>query len=262
MKRPMIMLAAAWFAGLISAKVQPGLDEKYVIISYCILIFVSLFYVKKYPGLLSNYVQEAWYPQLTLLIFIIPILFLAGHGRMERVLLEQQLSAEPWETLAAQGETTVVVQGVVKEKRCEENTILVLSDCELVGYYGEENLSAGNCQITVEEEGKEWLPETFVGNEVRVYGKFSVYSEAANPGQFDAKEYYRGKGLYANVKASRITVLNDRRDKVGHGMFLLKQRMRESLTGLYSTDKAGVLAAMMLGDKDLLEEDVKKLLWL
>ena len=108
------MLAAAWFAGLISAKVQPGLDEKYVIISYCILIFVSLFYVKKYPGLLSNYVQEEWYPQLTLLIFIIPILFLAGHGRMEQVLLEQQLAADPWDALTAQGETTVVVQGVVK----------------------------------------------------------------------------------------------------------------------------------------------------
>lgn len=259
MKRPMMLLAAAWFAGLFLAMTQPEMKRSSILI--CVIIFLSfiIYFLKKYPHFLENYVQTEWYPQLTLLLLAVPFCLFTGHWRMEQVLQERREARAAWLEQVKLGESHVFVQGTVTEKRCGEQVILVLSDCVLRGYYGEENSTAGGCQVLVEEEGKEWLPETFVGNEILVYGKFSVYEVAGNPGQFDAAEYYNGKGLYASVKADRVTILSEERNMLGQGMFRLKQRLKESLEQLYPAEKAGVLVAMLLGDKDLLEDEVKEL---
>lgn len=259
MKRPMVILAAAWLAGMLMANAQPELKEHQVLIFYFILIISSLLFLKKCPDSLNRFVKKEWYGQLVVLLLLLPCLFLTGFWRMEQKVREQSTAALPWKQLEAAGETHAFVQGTVKEKRCEEQTVLILTDCILWGYYDEEKVEAGNCRITVETEGEEWLPETFVGNEILVYGKFFTYQEAGNPGQFDAWEYYSGKECYASVKALKITVLDAGKNMPGHGMFLMKQQMRKSLTVLYPEEKAGVLAAMMLGDKDLLEDEIKEL---
>ncbi len=259
MKRPMMLLAAAWLAGLFLALAQPEVKRSSILICYIIFLSLSFLFLTKYPHFLEGYVQAEWYPQLTLLLLAVPCFLFTGHLRMEQALAEQTKARAAWLEQAELGESQVFVQGTVTEKRCGEQVILVLSDCTLRGYYGEENSAAGACQVLVDGEGKEWLPEAFVGNEIEVYGKFSVYESAGNPGQFDAAEYYNGKGLYASVKAVRITIRSEKQNVLGQGMFLLKQRLRESLAALYPAEKAGVLAAMMLGDKDLLEDEVKEL---
>ena len=259
MKRPMCILAVSWLAGLILAGRNPSVGTNAVLIIYFFLIILGLLVLKKYPQILNPYIQSEWYPKLTLLLILIPCLFLGGYWRMEYAGKVHTERETPWNVMAEAGETYVTVEGTVRKKRCEEQVVLELTDCVLVGYYGQENQSAGDCCITVDEEGREWLPESFVGNKIRVFGKFSVYQPATNPGQFDAYDYYTGKGLYATVSALRITVLDDAKSVPGHAMFCLKQRMRESISSLYPQEKAGVLAAMILGDKDLLSEEVEEL---
>ncbi len=258
MKRPMTMLAAAWLAGLWLADLWPECNIKFVLISYVILIIISLAILKKYPKYLNSHVQTEWYPQLTLLILLIPCFLFAGHFRMEQEVTSHDRNAASWKELEQAGENYVLVQGRIKEKRCEDQVELLLEECMLQKDRTKKLQSAGNCLVTV-AEGSEWLPETFPGNTVIIYGKFYTYREAGNPGQFDAHDYYTGKGIYALVKAMRIDVLNSETNGVKQAMFSLKQRMRESLTRLYPAEKAGVLAAMMLGDKDLLEEEIEEL---
>lgn len=259
MKRPMCILAAAWLAGLFAAGRWPGFETNYSIILYLILVFIGLIILKKHSRALDAQVKMEWYPQLTLLLLMFPCLFFAGSLRMEQAIAAKEKQEQPWKVYEEEGEAYVTVQGTVREKQCGGQVTLVLTDCVIIGYYGQENQPAGNCRVTVESEGEEWLPETFVGNELRVFGKFSTFQPAGNPGQFDAHEYYTGKGLYADVKALRLTILDDGKNVIGHAMFLLKQCMRESLKKLYPAKKAGVLAAMMLGDKDLLPEEIKEL---
>jgi len=259
LKRPMCILAAVWLAGLLSAGRWPELRITYVLSAYILLLIIGAIILKKFPHYLENKIQENWYPKLTLFLLVIPCLFLLGFWCMKHSLQQQTEQELPWKQLEEAGESHVLVQGTVKEKKCGEQVVLVLTDCVLIGYYGQENQSAGNCQVTVEGEGKEWLPETFIGNKIQVYGSFSAHQEAGNPGQFNAHEYYMGKGLFASVKALRVTILNSEKNWTGHVMFMMKQRMRESLTALYPAEKAGVLAAMTLGDKDLLPDEVKEL---
>lgn len=259
MKRPMCIIAVSWLAGIILAGHGPEFGTNIVLFSYFILVILGLLVQKKYPKLLNSYVQSEWYPQLTLLLLLIPCLFIAGVRRAENFAEKQEKQELPWRLLSEEGEAYVTVEGTVKSRVVEERVTLELADCMIIGYYGEENQSAGDCRVIIEEEGKEWLPESFVGNEIRVFGKFSVFQPASNPGQFDAYEYYTGQGLYAEVQALRINVLDGKIAPIGQGMYLLKQRLRESITSLYPEEKAGVLTAMILGDKDLLSEEVENL---
>ncbi len=259
MKRPMCILAVSWLAGLCFAGLETHLGTNVILIAYFLFMILGLLVLKKNPRILNPHIQQEWYPQLTLLLLFIPCLFLGGYLRMEQTLKQCAREELPWKLLEAEGEVYVTVEGVVQSKKVEDKSIIELTDCVLVGYYGQENQPAGDCRIRVAEEGKEWLPEAYVGNKIRVFGTFSSFQPAGNPGQFDAYKYYTGRGIYADVSALKLTVLEDTKAYSGHGLFVLKQRLRESIGSLYPKEKAGVLVAMLLGDKDVLPEEIETL---
>ena len=257
MKRPMCILAVSWLAGLCFAGLETGVGTNVILVIYFLFVILGLLVLKKNPRLLNSYVNSEWYLQLTLLLLMIPCLFLGGYFRADYAAKQRLLEESPWKLLEQEGETYVTVEGVVKAKAVEEKVIVELTDCEIIGYYGQENQLAGDCRVRIDEEGKAWLPESLVGNKIRVFGTFSTFQPAGNPGQFDAYDYYTGRGLYADISALKITVLDDTKSGGGHALFVLKQRLRESISILYPQEKAGVLVAMLLGDKDLLPEEIE-----
>lgn len=259
MKRPMCILAVSWLAGLLLAGHGAEIGTGVVLFVYFILIILGLLVIKKYSNVLTPQVQMEWYPQLTLLILMIPCLFLIGYWRMEQYSSVKETKELPWKLLSQEGENYVTIEGVVQEKRMQEQVVLELAECVIIGYYGQENQPAGDCRVRVEAEGKEWFPETFPGNKLRVFGTFSVFQPASNPGQFDAYDYYTGQGLFAEVSALRITVLEEELSVIQQFMLLTRQRLRESMTSLYPVEKAGVLLAMIAGDKELLSKEVETL---
>ncbi len=256
----MLGLATAWICGLLMANQQLLFGKSSFFLIYFIFIFILMKFLKTYPEWLNSYVHSKRYLQMTLFLLCIPILFLIGYERMEYIKNKISEYRQPWVELEKNGELYVFVEGVMKEKYCEEDGIhLVLQQCLIKGYKEQETYKAGGCQIIIEEEGTRVIPETLIGNKIKVYGKFLVYKQATNEGQFNAVEYYSSKGIYASVKALRLEILDESYSKIGHQMFLLKQKMRESLLSLYPKEKAGVLSAMLLGDKDLLDTEVKEL---
>ena len=253
----MLSLAVAWICGLLIAKWQLPFGKSIFILIYFILISILILKLKKEPSWLNSYVHEKRYPQMTVFFLCIPLLFFIGYERMEYTQSKILQEKEVWSSIEREGETYVLVEGIIKEKYNEEDGIrIVLQQCLVKGYEGEK---AGGCQITFEEEGTSIIPEAVIGNKVKVYGKVFVYQKATNEGQFDAFEYYSPKGIYASVKVLRLEILDEHVSLIGQNMFLLKQKMRESLLSLYPKEKAGVLSAMLLGDKDLLEEEIKEL---
>ena len=259
MKRPMCILAVSWLAGLCFAGRETDVGTNAVLILYFLLIIFGLFSLKNNPHFLKPYIQQEWYPKLTLMLILIPCLFLGGYLRMEHASAQRLQCELPWKLLEQEGENYVTVEGVVRTKKEEEKIILELTDCIIIGDYGQENHAAGDCRVRIAGEDKEWLQDAFVGNKIRVFGTFSTFSPATGPGQFDAYGYYSGRGLYSDVSALKLTVLDDTKTRGGHGLFVLKKRLRESISSLYPAEKAGVLTAMLLGDKDLLPEETEKL---
>lgn len=259
----MILLAAVWLSGLLLGR-QPYFILAIFLCSYIFLLLFFLMYLRKFPAALSPYVQKERYGAMTVFLLCLPLLFSGGFIRQQVYEHDVKDVLAVWKQLEEENETPVFVTGTVTGKAVDEENrvILTLSDCivNADGNLPEEDwMAAGDCQVTVSGEGSKWMAESFIGNRIRVYGKFYLYEEAGNPGQFDAAAYYHGKGLFASVRAMRLEVLSEEISVLGHGMFLLKQRMREVLCELYTEEKAGVLAAMLFGDKDLLDPVVKEL---
>ncbi len=234
-KRPMLSLAVAWICGLLIAKWQLPFGKSIFILIYFILISILILKLKKEPRWLNSYVHEKRYPQMTVFFLCMPLLFFTGYERMEYIQYKISQEKEAWNELAVAGEVYVFVEGVIKEKYKEEDGIrLVLQQCFVKGYEGEK---VGGCQITLEQEGTKVIPETLIGNKIKVYGKVFAYQEATNEGQFDTFEYCSSKGIYASVKALRLEVLDETVSFIGQRMFLLKQKMREDLLSLYPKKK-------------------------
>ncbi|MCM1245113.1 MAG: DNA internalization-related competence protein ComEC/Rec2 [Roseburia sp.] len=98
-----------------------------------------------------------------------------------------------------------------------------------------------------------------VGNIVRVQGKYSTFQKASNPGEFDEYAYYTGKGISGRVLASSFEVKDAGYDPVRHGLYMLRQRAMENLRSVMTDEDAGVLGAMILGDKTFLSAETKEL---
>ncbi len=259
MKRPMCVLSAAWLAGLLLAGRWHDFKLIFLFILYFILTISGLFFTNKHPKWLRLYINENWYPRLTLFLVLIPVLFGTGFFRMNQYTMQSKANEQAWRNLEEQGETYVTVEGVVIAKTCEEKIILELSDCAILETNGQKQVSAGNCRVSMETERKTEMAEAMIGNKIRVFGKFSMFQTAGNPGQFDAYSYYKSKGLYAEVKAYQVHILDEKKNVWKNAMVVLKQRLRESLVQLYSEENAGVLAAMLLGDKELLLDETEEL---
>jgi|GEM_PF-627476 len=271
----MIVLAAVWLSGIFIGRCLPQAFG-ILFFSYFLLVLIFLLVLRKFPAMITPYVRKNRYPAMTLFLACLPLLF--GGGCLRQQLWENgvEQACSVWEQLESDGETQVFVIGTVKSKtvdnaldgpeddaeadvREKPRVTLILTDCQVQGYEsGTAWNPAGDCQVIM-EEGSEWLPACAIGNRVRVYGTFYLFESAGNPGQFDAKEYYHGKGLFASVRAKKAEILSEEVRALGQALFLLRLKLHETLEILYPPEKAGLLAAMLLGDKELLVEDIKEL---
>lgn len=109
-----------------------------------------------------------------------------------------------------------------------------------------------------------------VGNQIIVQGKLQLFDSARNEGNFDARQYYKSLGIYANIKEESVSVENQNYDWFQNRM----QGVRESFRNIFGTlcndenqgifticdaEKRGIFQAVVIGDKSELTEEVKDL---
>lgn len=101
--------------------------------------------------------------------------------------------------------------------------------------------------------------EVVLKQKVMIKGKLKQLESASNPGQFDQKQYYLSKGIVCSVTKGVIE------KQWGRGSVLFENiwKFRERLNRIYEKSmekrQAGVLMAMITGEKGSLDEEVKKM---
>lgn len=97
------------------------------------------------------------------------------------------------------------------------------------------------------------------GSIVVVRGKFEAYTEATNPGEFDVSAYYHSLGV--GGKLSDVTVLARGRkySRWGEALWQLRENYKTRLYRVFPQKEASVLTAMLLGDKEELDQGIKEL---
>ena len=109
------------------------------------------------------------------------------------------------------------------------------------------------------EYASDGLPS--IGSRVRISGSFSLYTEATNIGQFDARNYYAARKIYGQVKKAAL-VYTEPPNIIGRGkecLWQLRRHLTETFLEVYGEENGALLAAMLLGERIFLSEETQSL---
>lgn len=98
-----------------------------------------------------------------------------------------------------------------------------------------------------------------VGNSITVYGKIQKFSKATNLGQFNSQLYYQIENIDYQVKAEVIEIIDASYSKFHAILYNFKQKLVRVYDTILSKKESGALTAMLLGEKQLLEDEIKQL---
>ena len=98
-----------------------------------------------------------------------------------------------------------------------------------------------------------------IGNTVVVQGKVRQFESATNDGQFDMKEYYAIMGIAFSMTGCSYEIVSETYWPVRHGLYVIKNSLSNVLDVSMSKEDAGVLKAMLFGDKTGMDEEIKEL---
>ena len=184
------------------------------------------------------------------------LLYVAGGARFFRALqpsmcekrLEegQQAAVKGWVCKKIVKETAVVLY---LEKLLVQETVRKEGTEDRAVWESEERL-----MVTLAEGAQ--IPA--IGQEVTVTGTICFFRGAPNPGNFDQKFYYQKQGIHAKLEDAVLLSAAGR-----GGLREMLWQLKEASAGLIcrylAPEEAGVLCAMLLGEKRFLEEEIQEL---
>lgn len=111
------------------------------------------------------------------------------------------------------------------------------------------------CSISLDEATS--LPELL--DYVEICGKVTVFDRASNPGCYDAYVVHRQENLFYQISSANVTKILKKGPKWIRLLQVLRQRMNRVLYTALPEATAGVLSAMVTGDKSEVSEGINNL---
>ncbi len=147
----------------------------------------------------------------------------------------------------------ITVAGRVSEKSTKE----IIIDSITLSY-------AADSQQTIPIEEKlicEWqeTEELRLGSTVVLNGVVEDFSTATNPGEFDVAKYYETMEIGGRLVNVSLVSQSSDYSVVKEGLYQLRGYFKERLYTVFPEKEASILTAMLLGDKEELNRDIKEL---
>ena len=203
---------------------------------------------------------------------------------------------EPWSCPELEGQT-VIVQGRVYQKEVktqggQDKTVVYLKQVSFAGDNPVEGQSvvqeeAVEGQLLVQKEAaekqlfvqekcaekpadtkatenilcylREGVPEPEIGSLVILKGTLKNFQQPTNPGQFNAPFYYQILRISFRLNQAEIQVKSDRFYKIAEGLYQLRRKAGSKMDALLPEQEASVMKTMLLGEKGILDEEIKGL---
>ncbi|NBH14620.1 DNA internalization-related competence protein ComEC/Rec2 [Lachnospiraceae bacterium] len=174
-------------------------------------------------------------------------LFGAGAAHMQtqqavRIRLEKELSPGQ----------EIIVQGKVSAKE-EKNKqfIYYLKDVRVVA----EGTVFPSYGILIYHSKGQYQP----GNIIYVQGRYQPFQISRNEGNFNEKQYQQSRKWEFRVFSESISLIAANENRYLLFLKKVRQRIREVFVSSMSAEDAGVMANLTLGDKSLLDREIKEL---
>ncbi|MBE5844589.1 MAG: DUF4131 domain-containing protein [Butyrivibrio sp.] len=99
--------------------------------------------------------------------------------------------------------------------------------------------------------------EPEIGKVIKVTGNCKQFRSATNPGEFDSKNYYRILRIAYQIKGAKIVAEGGKADFIKNTVYGFKRSCERTLDSCLNAEDAGVMKAVLLGDKGDLDDEIK-----
>lgn len=158
---------------------------------------------------------------------------------------------------------------VPEERRGEQLTML----CQIEDIVGtEDNSISLICKNVYEnqrfvchkiklyqQKDKNLFSNIRIGQIIRVQGFVYSFSTPGNPGQFNEFLYYQQQGIQYKAFIHQLTIVHQSYQYVQDSLYRLRVFILKKIQQNCNKQDAGVIAAIVLGEKSCLDEEVKQL---
>ena len=103
------------------------------------------------------------------------------------------------------------------------------------------------------------LSDIHIGNVLRLTGSVVSPARPGNPGQFDEQIYFRSQGLDASLFLQSFEIIDDEEDIIAMLLHRVRCFFSEAFAGAVPDTEAGILSAMLLGEKSGLDDEIREL---
>lgn len=164
---------------------------------------------------------------------------------------QQQSLIQSVENCAGEQSELTVVGTISKKEEKNYSIVYYLKDSELISGTGSFRVG----QVLIYQQSDTYS----IGDTIQVTGACKSFAQARNEGNFDEQEYYYSKGIFQAVKADSVRLLKRQRILWKEWLYRLRKQVQEVYATKLPEREAGVLSVMTLGDKGMLDAEVKKL---
>ena len=172
-----------------------------------------------------------------LLLFLFALGFAWNYGVRLQMVAREALASE-----AAGEGRSISLEGVVTEQR--EWAWILRTDL-------------GKLRILTRED--EGTSPVSVGDRIRVTGVPERIPGSTNPGSFDSAEYYESEGIRWQMEPEETVLLEQGADPVLSLLDSIRTACREQAEELLPEKEAGILMAMLLGERSGVDRELKEL---
>jgi len=206
-----------------------------VLFSYAVLVIYS---ICRKDGWMQRVWKERW------CWLILPSLLLLGAGLGSLQAKDDPIDAVLTEKMFAQAEGRI--RSIAETK---SGYRMVLNHVVIKGFD-----SAG--KLLVYSASADGLQ---IGNYIRLTGELAPFSEPENAGQFDERSYYRAQRIACKFYADEMEVIHGGVDRIREACRKIRNRLDSIYEEILPEKHAGIVSAILLGDKAELDADTKTL---
>ena len=176
---------------------------------------------------------------------VLPVFLLVGYLRLDQAFYQAVVSDQRFETVTQ-------VEGTVTafEEKANTYNLYIKGHEKVLGVVSKK--SRAGCFLNELKES----PEGFL---LEVRGEGQAFCVPVNEGMFNEWLYYHGRGMDGRLWVEDIRIVSDQISPWQKGIQWLRKLVKDNCGKWLSEQSAGVAVGMLLGDKSMLDPDLKVL---
>ena len=231
-KRPLFLAAAFFLLGILSVR----LWNVWIFLLSAIFLACHSYLRWKKRGSVQGIVYAVTFS----------VIFVLGICHMQNAIKSHQAV----ESLLEDGEKAAVWGTVSKKEEGAKSTKIYLKHC---------NLRVEEKQLPCRQILVYLNTDVSVGNIIYVNGTVKTLEPARNEGNFDEKNFYESQGTDFKFYGENVQFISRDTDRFAEFLYQKKREVIQLYQKTMGAETAGVLSTMVLGDRQLLEPEIKSL---